>query len=280
MTDVPRPHPGTGNQRRRDRGGPLPISCSGRGLTRRRGQRSVIGLECSGQHAPRGPVAASETRFARCWPAAGTPSRCHSCRTGHGMPTPVTSRRSGSRRSPGPCGQTSSWSRTCGRVPPCLRRDRHVHHPASRTRSSPPLAPEENFEVCGRLARTSRSTIAKRTRRGSSGYRQAGGADVILDNMGAKYLSRNVRRSRWRAGWSCIRMSSTKVDDIATLLEARRGRGRRHSSRPVEEKAGRDVHSRGRARLAVGRSGDIVKPVIHRRFPLTTTPRPRHAAGH
>ena len=61
-----------------------PTCCSGRGTTRRRRARPPYpGLECSGviARSARGDRARWASRSARCWPAAGTPSRWR-CRPG------------------------------------------------------------------------------------------------------------------------------------------------------------------------------------------------------
>ena len=93
-------------------------------------------------------------------------------------------------------------------------------------------------------------------RRGGRAPTTAGGADVILDNMGAKYLMRNVDALATEGRLVVIGMqggtkgeldleradAQARPPSIATTLRARPQRGE-----------GRDLRARGRARLAAGR---------------------------
>jgi putative PIG3 family NAD(P)H quinone oxidoreductase len=95
------------------------------------------------------------------------------------------------------------------------------------------------------------------------------GADVILDNMGAKYLGRNVDALATEGRLVIIGMQGgTKGElDIATLLRKRGAViATALRSRPVEEKAAICAAVTEHVWPLVG-SGEV-QPVVHRRFPL------------
>jgi putative PIG3 family NAD(P)H quinone oxidoreductase len=95
------------------------------------------------------------------------------------------------------------------------------------------------------------------------------GADVILDNMGAKYLPRNVDALALEGRLVIIGMQGgTKGElDIATLLRKRAAVvATALRSRPVEEKAAICAAVVEHVWPLVG-SGDV-QPVVHERFPL------------
>ncbi len=95
------------------------------------------------------------------------------------------------------------------------------------------------------------------------------GADVILDNMGAKYLGRNVEALSTEGRLVIIGMQGgTKGElDIATLLRKRGAViATALRSRPVEEKAAICAAVAEHVWPLVG-SGDV-KPIVAERFPL------------
>ena len=95
------------------------------------------------------------------------------------------------------------------------------------------------------------------------------GADVILDNMGAKYLGRNVEALATEGRLVIIGMQGgTKGElDIATLLRKRGAVvATALRSRPVEEKAAICAAVAEHVWPLVG-AGDV-RPVVHARFPL------------
>jgi putative PIG3 family NAD(P)H quinone oxidoreductase len=129
---------------------------------------------------------------------------------------------------------------------------------------------EEKLEVCRSLGAD--LAINYREKDFVDEVRQATdgrGADVILDNMGAKYLSRNVDALAMEGRLVIIGMQGgTKGElDIATLLRKRAAVvATTLRSRPVEEKAAICAAVVEHVWPLVG-SGDV-KPVIHQRFPL------------
>jgi NADPH:quinone reductase-like Zn-dependent oxidoreductase len=95
------------------------------------------------------------------------------------------------------------------------------------------------------------------------------GADVVLDNMGAKYLPRNVEALATEGRLVIIGMQGgTKGElDIATLLRKRGAViATALRSRPVAEKSAicAAVAEHVWPLVAAGE----VKPIVHRRFPL------------
>jgi putative PIG3 family NAD(P)H quinone oxidoreductase len=95
------------------------------------------------------------------------------------------------------------------------------------------------------------------------------GADVILDNMGAKYLGRNVDALATEGRLVIIGMQGgTKGElDIATLLRKRGAViATALRSRPVEEKAAICAAVVEHVWPLLG-SGDV-QPIVHERFPL------------
>ena len=129
---------------------------------------------------------------------------------------------------------------------------------------------EEKLEVCRSLGAD--LAINYREQDFVDEVRQATdgrGADVILDNMGAKYLSRNVDALAMEGRLVIIGMQGgTKGElDIATLLRKRAAVvATTLRSRPVEEKAAICAAVVEHVWPLVG-SGDV-KPVVHQRFPL------------
>jgi putative PIG3 family NAD(P)H quinone oxidoreductase len=129
---------------------------------------------------------------------------------------------------------------------------------------------EEKLEVCRSLGADvavnyREQDFVEEVRRATDGR----GADVILDNMGAKYLPRNVEALATEGRLVIIGMQGgTKGElDIATLLRKRAAVvATALRSRPVEEKAAICAAVVEHVWPLVG-SGDI-KPVVHRRFPL------------
>jgi NADPH:quinone reductase-like Zn-dependent oxidoreductase len=96
------------------------------------------------------------------------------------------------------------------------------------------------------------------------------GADVILDNMGAKYLGRNVEALATEGRLVVIGMQGgTKAElDLATLLRKRGAViATALRSRPVDEKAAICAAVAEHVWPLVG-SGDV-KPIVAERFPLT-----------
>ena len=95
------------------------------------------------------------------------------------------------------------------------------------------------------------------------------GVDVILDNMGAKYLGRNVAALATEGRLVIIGMQGgTKGElDIAALLRKRGAViATALRARPVEEKAAICAAVTEHVWPLVG-SGDV-KPIVHQRFPL------------
>jgi putative PIG3 family NAD(P)H quinone oxidoreductase len=95
------------------------------------------------------------------------------------------------------------------------------------------------------------------------------GVDVILDNMGAKYLTRNVDALATEGRLVIIGMQGGSKGelDIATLLRKRAAvAATALRSRPVEEKAAICAAVAEHVWPLVG--AGQVKPIVHQRFPL------------
>ena len=127
---------------------------------------------------------------------------------------------------------------------------------------------DEKLAVCAELGAD--VTINYRDEDFVEVLREAGGADVILDNMGAKYLERNVRALATEGRLVIIGMQGgTRGElDISALLR-KRGAVIATSlrSRPVEEKAAicAAVVEHVWPLVADG----AVRPVVHTTMPLT-----------
>ena len=213
VADLPDPDPGPRRGGHRHVAPPrstAPTPCSGRASTRRRrapptcsasSAAGTVGAVGDGRRRLGGRA----TRCARCSPAAGTPRRCSSP-PGQVMPVPGR-RRPGHRRRAARGRLHGVVQRVHDRRPAArARRCSCTAAPAasapSRSSSRTPLGrpgahhgrlPGEARRVPRRSAPTWRSTTASRTSsRRSQAPPTARGADVILDNMGAKYLARNV----------------------------------------------------------------------------------------
>ena len=92
--------------------------------------------------------------------------------------------------------------------------------------------------------------------------KEAGGADVILDNMGAKYLTRNVSALATEGRLVVIGMQGgTKGELDLGMLLGKRGAviATTLRSRPVRGE-GRDLRRGGRARVAADRRGQGADP--------------------
>ena len=211
---TPRPGPARCWSTSSPRPSTAPTPCSGRASTRRRPVRpTCIGLECSGTVAALGEGVDGlggrrrGVRAARRW-------RVRRARRRAGRPADAGARRRRPRR-----GRVPARGRLHGVVQrlhdrrPAAGRDASssTAAPAASARwrsSSPPPVGAEVFTTAGSAekrelcrsssAPTSRSTTASEDFvEGARGDRRCG-ADVILDNMGAKYLARNVDRPRHR----------------------------------------------------------------------------------
>ena len=150
------------------------------------------------------------------------------------------------------------------------RRGRHRHDgdPARRRRSAPassrPPARRRSWSCCRELGADVAINYRDEDFVDASCETDGRGADVILDNMGAKYLGRNVAAlAHRRAGWSCIGMQGgTKGElDLGTLLGKRGSGDRDVAARPARRGEGRDLRGRARARLAADRRGSGDRPV-------------------
>ena len=212
----------------------------------------------------RRPAGRSATRCARCSPAAGTPSRCRARRAGDAPAGRASTcrRRRRCPRWPARSGPTCSWSPGLRPDETLLvhggaRRHRHVRDPA---RHALGRAGRRHRRVRGEargvpVARRRRGDQLPRAglRRGGRGDRRRG-ADVILDNMGAKYLGRNVEALATEGRLVVIGMQGgTKGElDLAPCCAsgARSSPPRCGRARGGE---GRDLRRRRRARLAAGR---------------------------
>jgi putative PIG3 family NAD(P)H quinone oxidoreductase len=122
--------------------------------------------------------------------------------------------------------------------------------------------------------------FVEEVRAGSNGH----GADVILDNMGAKYLARNVDVLAVNGRLVTIGLQGGRTGelDLGTLL-AKRGAVIATSlrSRPATEKAAIVAAVREHVWPLV--ESGVVRPVIHGRFPLEQAAdahRELEASGH
>ena len=204
------------------------------GGPRARGERCRRGRSARASTAGR-----SATRCARCSPVAGTPSRC-GCPPGSCCPCRRGCRWSTRRRCPrssARCGPTSSSSPTSS---PARRCSCTAGRPASarwrsswparwgRTSSSP-RGPRPSSRPVGELGAEvlvnyREEDFVERVAEATDGH----GADVILDIVGAKYLSRNVAALATSGRLVIIGMQGgTRGElDIAALLAQARGRHR------------------------------------------------------
>ena len=167
------------------------------------GASDVLGLECSGRISEVGAgvegYAVGDEVCALL--AAGGYAEKVAVPAGQVMPVPAASTswpRRPSPRWPAPSGPTCSWSPASSPTRPCWSTAARAASATSRSSSprrwargcSPPPAPPRSARSASRSAPTARSTTTTRT--SSRCVKEEGGADVILDNMGAKYLDRNV----------------------------------------------------------------------------------------
>ncbi|WP_121748067.1 NAD(P)H-quinone oxidoreductase [Streptomyces sp. E2N166] len=102
------------------------------------------------------------------------------------------------------------------------------------------------------------------------------GADVILDNMGAKYLDRNVRALAVNGRLAIIGMQGGRKGelDIGTLLAKRAAVSATSlRARPLEEKAAIVAAVREHVwPLLGGGSGARVRPIVDRELPMSDAP--------
>lgn len=102
------------------------------------------------------------------------------------------------------------------------------------------------------------------------------GADVILDNMGAKYLDRNVRALAVNGRLAIIGMQGGRKGelDIGTLLAKRAAVSATSlRARPLEEKAAIVAAVREHVwPLLGGGSGARVRPIVDRELPMSEAP--------
>ena len=270
-----RPDPARSSSRWPRRRSTGPTCCSGRATTRRRpaprSARAGVQRARSRGRRRRRRAGRSATRCAPCSRAAGTPSgspsrpaSCCRCPPGvelveaaalpevdlHGLVAT-------SSCSPG-CGPARRCSCTAGRAASARWRS---SSPRRSARGSPsPRAAPEKLAACDELGATilvnyREQDFVAEVREATDGA----GADVVLDNMGAKYLGAQRRRARDRAaGWSSSGMQGGTKAELnlgALMAQARRGaRDVAARPRPANEKA-----------AIVARSARHVWPLLARR---------------
>ena len=265
-------------------GSTAPTCCSARATTRRRpvsrtcrGSRSAGSSRRSARVSTAGP---SATRCARCSPAVGTPSRC-GCRPGSCCPCRRGCPSSMRRRCPrscAPCGPTSSSSPTSSPARRCSctagRRASGRWRSSWRAQVGAHVAvtagSAAKLEACRELGAEvlvnyREEDFVERLREATDGH----GADVILDIVGAKYLSRNVSalaterpaRHHRHAG-----RHAGRARHRGAAGQARR-RHRHLAAGAAGRREGDDRGGGARARVAAGRGGPGAS-VVHSRHPL------------
>ena len=140
------------------------------------------------------------------------------------------------------------------------RRHRHVRDPARRGVRRPGVHHRRHRPRSATWSASLGRRGGDRLPRG--GLRRGGaastpdgaGVDVILDNMGASYLERNVDALATKGRLVIIGMQGgTKAElDINALLRKRGRDHRHHPAGPARRGEGRDLRGRRRARVAAG----------------------------
>ena len=234
------------------------------------GASDVLGLECSGTVAEvgdgvdrlggrrRGVRAAGRRRLRRAGRRTGGAAdagarrrrpgdRGRAARGGvHGVVQRVHDGRAAARRDvPG-----ARWRRRHRHVrDPARRRSsaRGCSPPAARRRSSPP-APQLGADVTINYRDQDFVEVVRAETDGA-------GVDVILDNMGAKYLGRNVEALAAEGRLVVIGMQGGAKGelDLATLFRKRGAVIARAAAQPAGRGEGRDLRVGRRARVAAGR---------------------------
>ena len=217
------------------------------------------GLECSGVIAAsrrgRRGLARSATRCAPCCPAAATPSRWP-CRPGRCCRCPTASTWSPPRRCPrwpARSGRTSSCWPACAPARRCwctaaasgIGTMAIQLATAIGARVAVTAGSADKLERC-RRARRARSCVNYRDEDFVEAVRAATdghGADVILDNMGAKYLARNLEVLATNGRLVIIGLQGGTRAELdlgllmrkrgAVLSTSRCGPGRRRRRRPI-----------------------------------------------
>ena len=248
------------------------------------GSSPYPGLECSGRitEPGRGGRGLGGGRRGRC-PAlrrrvrrAGDASRSGSCCRCRRASTWCTPPRC--PRSPAPCGRTSSCWRGCGRARPCWctaaarASGRWPSSSAARWAPGWPSRPgrPSKLERCRELGAEvlvnyRDQDFVEAVRAATDGH----GADVVLDNMGAKYLARNLDVLATSGRLSVIGMQGgTRAELDLGLLMRKRGAVFSTSlrARPADEKAAIVASTREHV-WPLLESGDV-RPVVDRVLPM------------
>ena len=303
LADVPDPQPAPGEVRVRvaaagvnradvmQRMGFYPPPPGASGVPRPRGQRHR-----GRRGRRRRRLGASATRCARCCPGVATPSwsACppsSSCR----CPTGVVARRRGG---PARGREHGVVQRVHDREPPSgtdvpgarrVVRHRHDGDPAGprggrARRGHRRVGRQARGRVASWAPRSSSTTASRTSSRRCARPPAGAGADVILDNMGAKYLARNVDALAPNGRLVVIGLQGgAKAElDLGPAAAQAGGRHRDLAAGPAGRREGDHRRGRARARLAARRGGSghagHPRPLPARRRPPTRTASSRPAA--